>query len=299
MKRIFLVLVILTMCSSAYGGGKGESGAAFLKIGQGARALAMGEAYTAVADDLYASYWNPAGLAKINAPQLGGMYNLWFQNIDTQYLTFATPAGDMVLGGAITMLQIKDIEEWKDEHTYSGKFNSSDMAITLSCAKQVIAKAKVGANLKFIRAKIKNESASACAVDIGGLYHPSSINGLTLGVSLQNLGTSLKFKTEGDSLPFNIKIGCAYRLFEERLIVAADLNSPNDSDMNIRIGTEYTYSIDQNNSVAIRAGHRGGADAGKFTGGCGLRTGRFQLDYAYLSFGNLDDTHRVSIIKRF
>lgn len=299
MRRIFLVLVILGMGSSVYGGGNGESGAVFLKIGQGARALAMGEAYVAVADDLYASYWNPAGLAKINAPQFGGMYGFWFQDIATQYLTFAAPAGDMVIGGGITMLQVKDIEEWKNEDTYLGKFDSSDMAITLSCARKVNTKANVGANLKLIRLKIKNESASACALDIGGLYHPSSIKGLTLGVSLQNLGTSLKFKKEKDSLPFNIKIGCAYRLFEERLIVAGDLNSPNDSDINIRLGTEYTYPINQNNSVAIRAGYREGADLGKITVGCGLRAESFQFDYAYLSFGDLDSTHRVSFIKKF
>ncbi|MEW6621248.1 MAG: PorV/PorQ family protein [bacterium] len=299
MQRIFLVLLILTMASSVYGRGKGESGAAFLKIGQGARALAMGEAYVAVADDPYASCWNPAGLAMINAPQFGGMYGRWFQDIATQHLTFARPAGNMVLGAGITMLQVKNIEEWKDENTYSGNFNASDMAIILSGARKVNTKANVGANLKLISTKIKNESASAWALDLGGLYHPSSVKGLSIGVSLQNLGTSLKFKKEKDPLPFNIKIGCAYRLFEERLIVAGDLNSPNDADINIRLGTEYTYPIDQNKLVAIRAGYREGDDSGKLTVGCGLQIGNFQFDYAYLSFGNLDSTHRVSLIKRF
>ncbi|MEW6606475.1 MAG: PorV/PorQ family protein [bacterium] len=299
MQRIFLILLILTMASSVYGRGKGESGAVFLKIGQGARPLAMGEAYVSVDGDPYASCWNPAGLAKINVPQFGGMYGRWFQDIAIQHLTFAAPSRDMVLGAGITMLQVKEIEEWKDENTYLGKFDSSDMAITLSCAGQVNTNANVGANLKLIRLKIKNESASAWALDLGGMYHPSSIKGLTLGASLQNLGTSLKFKEEEDSLPFNIKIGCAYRLFEERLMITGELNIPNDFDTNIRLGTEYTYPIDQNNSVAIRGGYRGGAASGKFTAGCGLRAGRFQIDYAYLSFDNLGSTHKVSFIKRF
>ena len=51
----------------------------FLKIGVGAEAIGMGESHVAVTDDLYASYWNPAGLAKLQRPQLALMHNEWFR----------------------------------------------------------------------------------------------------------------------------------------------------------------------------------------------------------------------------
>jgi len=56
MKRILvltLLLVMIVFCTSAAWGAV---------VGLGARAVGMGGAYTAVADDEYAPYWNPAGI---------------------------------------------------------------------------------------------------------------------------------------------------------------------------------------------------------------------------------------------
>ena len=53
----------------------------FLKIGVGAKAIGMGESQVADADDLYAIYWNPAGLAQLQRPQLGLMHNEWFDGL--------------------------------------------------------------------------------------------------------------------------------------------------------------------------------------------------------------------------
>jgi len=63
MKRtaFLCVLVLLTVLKPL--NGQSEAGAVFLLISPGARAGGMGEAQVAVANDVYASYWNPAGLA--------------------------------------------------------------------------------------------------------------------------------------------------------------------------------------------------------------------------------------------
>ena len=60
----------------------------FLKIGIGARAIGMGESQVADASDLYASYWNPAGLARVKRPQIGLMHNEWFEGINHEFFGF-------------------------------------------------------------------------------------------------------------------------------------------------------------------------------------------------------------------
>ena len=60
----------------------------FLKIGVGVRAIGMGESQVADASDLYASFWNPAGLARVKRPQLGLMHNEWFEGINHEFFGF-------------------------------------------------------------------------------------------------------------------------------------------------------------------------------------------------------------------
>jgi hypothetical protein len=63
----------------------------FLKIGVGAKAMGMAESQVAATDDLYASYWNPAGLSRLQTPQLALMHNEWFAEINHEFVGFALP----------------------------------------------------------------------------------------------------------------------------------------------------------------------------------------------------------------
>ncbi len=67
MKKIFINVIIgsvliLILSFNCYAAGPGTTAASFLKIGVGARAAAMGDAFTAVADDPTALYWKLANL---------------------------------------------------------------------------------------------------------------------------------------------------------------------------------------------------------------------------------------------
>src|SRR5437762_3445025 len=62
----------------------GTSSANFLKLGIGPRAIAMGEAQVGVADDVYATYWNPAGLARLDAQEAGFAQNQYLESISQQ-----------------------------------------------------------------------------------------------------------------------------------------------------------------------------------------------------------------------
>ena len=89
MKRIFSIVTALLLLSSLPLNAQGEAGSIFLLISPGARAGGMGEAQVAVANDAYASYWNPAGLAFQEGSELAIMHVNWLPNLaDDMYYEF-------------------------------------------------------------------------------------------------------------------------------------------------------------------------------------------------------------------
>src|SRR5512142_3359573 len=74
-------LCLPTLASAALISGTGTTAATFLKIGLGPRAVALGESYAGVADDVSAVYWNPAGLAELDGPEFTAMHTFWLESM--------------------------------------------------------------------------------------------------------------------------------------------------------------------------------------------------------------------------
>ncbi len=88
-----LPVFLLTLSASPCSGDK--FAAEFLRLGVGARALGMGEAFVAVADDASAPYWNPAGLAYLDSRQVLFMHAEQFGDvINHDFISFAMPLDD-------------------------------------------------------------------------------------------------------------------------------------------------------------------------------------------------------------
>ena len=279
----------------------GTRAMSFLKIGVGARAISMGESQVADASDLYATYWNPAGLTRLQRPQLGLMHNEWFEGINHQFIGFAQPLGGAgTIGGSLIYLTFGELERRNERGEQEGEFRPYDLALILSYARRFGPAFSLGVNAKWAREKIDTESAQVIAFDVGGLYAiPDSA--LSLGFNVQNLGTKAKFVEESFSLPVNVKVGAAYKLLDDAFTVAADVNRPSDNDFNLGIGMAYTAS----NLIHLRTGYKykiGGNDLGTASGitsGFGLTVEGFQIDYAFVSFGKLGPVHRFSLISNF
>src|SRR5258705_7614439 len=84
--------------------GEGTTGADVLKIGVGARAIAMGEAYAAQADDLSALYWNPGGLALMQERQASFMYDQMYQGLNYSNAAIGIPLENGAVGGSVSYL---------------------------------------------------------------------------------------------------------------------------------------------------------------------------------------------------
>lgn len=300
-----LFIIIFLFCESSYAdkihNKAGITSATFLKIGIGARANGMGEAFCAVADDANSIYWNPAGLGVLKNKELSCMYNIWFEEIKHGFLVYVQPFSKWALGCAINYLDVGKIEETTCEYPEgTGKtFGAKDLAVYISCSKKLLKKLSVGGNLKYIHQSIEKEHAAGFGADFGIIYKPSN---LSFGLAVQDIGSKLKFIKEGFSLPLNIKAGVAYSY--RNFILAVDVNKPIDNNLNFSFGIESFWA----DIFYLRSGYKVGPnnrlnEQSKvpfgLTAGIGFKVKQFQFDASYLPYGDLGNTYQASFIIRF
>ena len=300
----------------------GVTAAPVLTIPLGARAAGMGGAFTAVADDLYAIHFNPAGLSLLDQKEFSGMFLKEFEDTSLGFLGYAHPMGFPGLsgqGGATLAFGSVFLDTGKIEinRTYpDGTFRDrrtlragSDMVLNLAYAEKIsegnfsdfldIGDQSLGLGVKWVRSTLAEEyTASAFALDAGYLAQSSERN-WRLGVSLANLGNKLKFIEQGDPLPLLLRLGGACRIFQEefhQVWMAADANLlVREEDIKARIGGEYRFQ----DILSLRIGYQFLEDVAGMTAGFGIRRGQLSFDYAWMLFTELQDAHRVSVTYRF
>lgn len=301
---ICIFSMLLAQSSLLYAGGPGTSSANFLKIGIGGRAVAMGEAQTAATNDAMATYWNPAGLADLTVAEAAFMHNKYFQDISQQYLSYVQPTSLFgTFGIGVTRVAIDDIEGWDANNVKTQDLTASDMLYTLSWGQKLntyrfLPQLNVGISVKQLSKALGDDKATATMADIGVLYElkGDKLKGLKVALLSQNMGQDVTFISEGSPLPQANKLGLAYSMFGEALTTALDYVMPNDNDPYVNMGLDYRVL----NILAFRIGYKGQHDLDNgFTYGVGIGNQRLHIDYAFVPFGDLGDSHRVSFGIRF
>jgi len=302
MKKYILMFVLMIFAGAVESKTNENAGTCvgqFLKIGAGTRPCGMGEAFSAVADDVNAIYWNPAGLMQVQEKQGTFMHNEWLYDVKYEFLAYCQPTKRGVNAFSITYLRMGNLEGTDKDENSIGNFGASDYAISMAYAVPANDNLHAGITGKIIQQKIENESSKAIALDIGILYFEPTKQGVKVAAVIQNLGSKLKFVQESESLPLTCKFGIAYK--KDKLTLAGDLTKPQDNDVRINIGAEYLYT----QNLAFRLGYNSQNDLDSgWTFGAGfkfntLNLTSLQLDYAFVPYGELDNTHRFSITKRF
>lgn len=315
----------------------GTTAAPFLKIGVGARALAMGEAYATISDDITGIYWNPGGIANINSMQVLFTHYDYIADLYYDFGAFTLPlSGFGTVGAFIGYLGIPDIERTTIQFPEGTgeKVSASSFVVGLSYARSLTDRFSIGANVKYVQESIWHSSADAVAFDIGVLYRAFFKN-IKLGMSISNFGTQMQMggrdillqvdindlfagnneninanlETEKFPLPILFRVGISANILEDffelndyDLILAVDAIHPNDNKEFLNVGTELKlYDM-----VSLRAGHRQlflEDSEGGFAFGFGLEMEvmdyRINLDYANIDYGRLDHQNKFSLILSF
>ena len=274
-------------------GQAGTAGAQFLKIGIGARPIGMGGAYTALSNDANSMYWNPAGLTRFEGTQLSLMHNRWIQDINYEFIGIAyAEEGVAAFAVGLSFLWMGDIPvtTFSDRLGASGNtFTANDLSFVFSYSHQVTYYVSVGGTIKRIRSEIDDISATATAFDLGVMV-TTPIEGATLGATIQNAGTKLKFVGEGDRLPLTYKVGAAYT-YRKMMTLSVDIGKSIDNAVRVNAGGEFVLL----NTLALRGGYNSANELDRgLTGGAGVKVRYISFDYAYVPYGILGNTHRVS-----
>ena len=240
-----------------------RQGSLFLTINPGARSNAMGEAQIGVANDAYATYYNPAGLTNLSSKEFSFMHTSYLPNLvdDMSYdfLTFAMPFREgEALGGHFTYLNLGDQVSTDANGNELGSFSSYMYALNLSYAKQIDDTSSWGVNGKYFYQELAvinslDASSGSFALDVGYFKHNAMDNpNLKLGAVLTNVGPGVSFDDgEEDPLPTRLGLGLSLLTLEGQATVAFDLNYElNDQTVVTNLGAEY-YLVED---FALRAG---------------------------------------------
>ena len=282
----------------------GTAGAQFLKVGVGARAVAMGEAFGAVCEDANTVYWNPSGLNILHRKEASFSHTVWFEDINYENASFVIPAKSGSFGLLLSYVSMGSIDKVDNQGNESGEsFTPVDMALCAGYGSAIGKKFRLGAVVKYISSRIEDESASAFAADAGILYRAKE-NKLNFGFVVQNAGTQLKYIEEGYSLPLNIKIASAFKLKKRKLLLTLDLNAPIDNSPRLNAGVEYNYRQSKllfSPRVGYKTNTKGqeGDFVSGISGGIGIKYLSIATDYAWVPYGDLGQAHIITLSMKF
>ncbi len=322
MKKIIIVMGILFIISASLGfalNKTGNSGAQFLKIGIGARQVAMGEASVAIVDDANAMFWNPSRIALIEGTDVSASDNEWISDTRMMNIAAAHTFSWGTVGIHAIYMDFGSFEETNEDtlgYFTGNTFTANDMAVGLSFARFLTSNFAIGGNARYVMETIDTNTAGNIAFDIGTTYN-TGWNSLRMGIVIQNFGPDMQFdgtyeETQRVSgietkeflpypLPVIVRLGIAYDLISSdanSLSLAVDALHPNDGDEKVNSGAEYVFKTGAAD-FAIRAGYRAFYDIGGLTAGAGatihLGENKLKLDYAYTDLGVLEMAHRVSL----
>lgn len=335
LKSVFLLVVAVSL-SWAQGVTKtGTTAGKFLSMGIGPRAIAMGGAFTSVANDASAMYWNPAGIDNVQQNQFIFTQTNWFVDIKLNYLGAIFKAGALgTVGINMTAMTMGDMEVTTANNPEgTGDYFSAGMyAVGFSIARHLTQKFVIGANFKYVRESISQSAAQGFAVDIGTMFI-TPFYGIRFATSISNFGTKMQmhgddlliqhdpnpnihgdnsnlnayYETEKYELPLRLQIGLArdFTFMEgQRLTLAVEAAHPNDNSEYMNLGGELALFHER---VFVRGGFKSLFMEDREEGltlGAGYHTphfGKFSLsvDYSFQDFKHLGDVHTFGFILSF
>jgi len=308
----------------------GTSMANFLKIGVGPRAIGMGEAFVALANDASSLYWNPAGIANLEKNEAIFQSTEWVASTNLYFVGLTMPIGNVgTFGASFYSFSSGEMEETtvRQPEGTGRTFSADNLAIGISFARALTDRFSFGITAKYISESLSRENASSFAFDIGSIYVTNFLNDMRIGFALTNLGatmtlsgpdlivdydvapdvptnktTSASMGTQSWDLPLAFKIGIGTYLFnteQNSLSIEADLYDSRDYQPRYNVGSEFNIKLIGNQKVSIRAGYKGNYDEESFTFGGGLFLNLanydFKFDYAFAKVNRFGNVHRYSI----
>lgn len=327
----FAVLAIFAVNISIYSQSKtGTTIGQFLKIEPSSRAVAIGNAGSALQGEASFMYYNPASLGSIAGVDVQFTHNQWLADIEYNYAVAAINFSELgTFSIMVTSLNSGEINVRTVEQPLGTgeKYSVTNFALGLGYGRKLTDRVAVGIQLTYINESIWHSSLNAFALNFGVQYQISE-SGAYIGASVSNFGSRSSYsgrdlyidydfdphkygdndqlpselRTDEYPLPTMFRAGISYPFnFGDsyHLLLSVDAVHPNDNDESINIGAE----LELFGNLILRGGYRNlflsNSEGGLALGG-GIKTNigndfNIRFDYAWGDYGILTQTHRITV----
>ena len=330
---LMIVSCFLVIAPPVFAAGQAGLDIAVLKAGVGARPLGMGGAFTAIADNADAPYWNPAGLSQIKQQEINTMQTKLSTDTDHYYISYVRPLGRGTLGiswiqvgiGTITQTSAT-LDAWNEVQTIN-VFSYFSNAYMLSYGLPLNPNISVGMTAKYLTSdmfQIAGGQAYGYSITPGLLLvlrsavesgeslrvgsqasaqrqtpyvSPDATTQrpmLALGIKIDELLNEQSWGTgTTEKVPAKARLGVAIRPAKGLL-------------NNSTLALDLAQTLKSNYAAELSAGYewskdglslRAGYTESVFTAGAGFKSGVAQIDYAYVQQTSLskENVHRISL----
>lgn len=298
MKKLLLIILISAGCLIAQTAG--NSGLSFLKLGFGARNIAMSDLGVVAANDLSALNYNPALLKENIKPQFSFTHNSLFQDLSSEMFAGSFSLFGLPFAVGVNTTSVDNIEIRTKPGEPDATFNANFFAASISTAFNVFENLNSGVSIKYLYESMYSDDATGLAFDLG-LSYTGLIEGMSFGVALRNIGSMNDLRNENTKLPTDFRAGAAYSFALEQMnldfTTLAGIQKYTDTDdTHLHLGSEAVY----NDFFSVRLGYMSGYDSKNITTGFGIVWKSLNLDYAYVlvKYG-LGDSHIFSFTYTF
>lgn len=257
------------ICATDYGGYAG----AYLQISVTPRATGMGNAYTAVADDISAVFFNPGAVAQLQKLTIGGAYrNMSFDRSLQQLAVLFPVRGEAAIALSAEMATMGNIMGRNNRGEPTENLDNTDAVFGITFSKRMSHLLSIGGNMRYYYKKLETTSTNSVGFDVGTMFHRTRekglpaegvIDSLRFGLVVRNIVAKYPWNT-GDywaahgelgtsvteRVPIIVKAGASILFLNSKLLLAADLEKTEKRSFKVYAGGEYQL-VQQ---FALRAG---------------------------------------------
>ncbi len=293
----------------------GTAGAQFLRVPVGARAVGLGQAYTACATDGPAIFWNPAGIMRTaGLRSLFVSHTEYAADIDLDFLSYHWHGQNFGYGITAGMLRSGEIPRTDELHQEGtgATFRADQYVAGLTLTRAMTDRFSMGATLKYYQENLDEFVVRSFMADLGILYYVG-VGDMRIGFAVRNFGPNLQpggsppaigngvlpsSEFQSFAAPTVGSFGAAGTVPLTRgidLLLTGDFSHPSDYAESFRYGTELSLA----HILYLRGGFETGRQEGGLGAGFGVELSRgdwqVRLDYGYADMGNFGTIHHFSL----
>lgn len=340
MKRLMkniLVLASLLAASSLFAQGSGNQGVDLKNTGQATmnflqvsvvpKAIAMGDAYTAIGTGVESIFYNPAGLTEMdNKVDLFFSMTNWIADIKYFAGAAAWRLGNIGTVGVslvhvdygdiigTSLISVADIANDELGYRETGSVsNVGAYAIGLAYSRRVTDTFVFGLSARYagqqlgqslLAGGMKDNNESSVVFDLGVKYY-TPVRGFRFGMSIRNFSNAVKYEEITASLPLTFSVGGAIDVLEmlqgdraegeSSLLASVEFSHPNNYTERLHMGLDYSLM----GFLSARVGYVTNHDVAGLSLGVGilpeLMGTKAEISYTYSSMDIFDDVSRFSV----